>query len=74
LRFHNGKEGVPHPIALEISQGTLTEMIGTARSRVGFFMNKIRKSGFINYNGKIHVRNSLLNAVMHDKPQLRTDD
>ena len=49
-------------------------MIGTTRSRVSFFMNKFRKLGFISYNGKIHVHNSLLNAVLHDKPALRTDD
>jgi len=30
--------------------------------------------GFVSYNGKIHVHNSLLNAVLHDKPELRTDD
>jgi len=71
---HFGKEGIPHPIAIEMNQGTLAEMIGTTRSRVSFFMNKFRTFGFINYNGKIHVRNSLLNAVLHDKPQLRTDD
>jgi len=68
------KEGVPLPIDIEMSQETLAEMIGTTRSRVSFFMNKFRKLGFISYNGKIHVHNSLLNAVLHDKPQLRTDD
>jgi len=71
---HFGKEGVPQPIDIEMSQATLAEMIGTTRSRVSFFMNKFRKLGFISYNGKIHVHNSLLNAVLHDKPQLRTDD
>jgi CRP/FNR family transcriptional regulator, cyclic AMP receptor protein len=74
LLAHFGKEGAPEPIDLEISQETLAEMIGTTRSRVSFFMNKFRKLGFISYNGKIHVHNSLLNAVLHDKPALRTDD
>jgi len=74
LLAHFGKEGVPQPIDVEISQATLAEMIGTTRSRVSFFMNKFRKLGFISYNGKIHVHNSLLNAVLHDKPALRTDD
>jgi CRP/FNR family transcriptional regulator, cyclic AMP receptor protein len=45
--------------------------VGTTRSRVSFFMNEFRKLGFISYNGKIHVHNSLLNAVLHDKPALR---
>ena len=46
-------------------------MIGTTRSRVSFFMNKFRKLGFISYNGKIEVHNSLLNAVLHDTPEIR---
>jgi len=71
---HFGKEGVPHPIAIEMNQGTLARMIGTTRSRVSLFMNKFRKLGLINYNSKTHVRNSSLNAVLHDKPKLRTDD
>src|SRR5271169_5597372 len=33
-----GKEGSPRPIAPNISQETLAEMIGTTRSRVSFFM------------------------------------
>jgi CRP/FNR family transcriptional regulator, cyclic AMP receptor protein len=74
LLAHFGKEGVPQPIDIEINQETLAEMIGTTRSRVSFFMNKFRKLGFISYNGKIHVHNSLLNAVLHEKPQLKTDD
>ncbi|KJC45095.1 Crp/Fnr family transcriptional regulator [Bradyrhizobium sp. LTSP885] len=74
LLAHFGKEGVPQPIDIELSQETLAEMIGTTRSRVSFFMNKFRKLGFISYNGKIHVHMSLLNAVLHDKPALRTDD
>jgi hypothetical protein len=48
-------------------------MIGTTRSRVSFFMNKFRKLGLIDYNGKIEVHNSLLNAVLHDKPQIHRD-
>jgi CRP-like cAMP-binding protein len=69
-----GQEGDAKPIDVKISQETLAEMIGTTRSRVSFFMNKFRKLGFISYNGKIHVHNTLLNAVLYDKPALRTDD
>jgi CRP/FNR family transcriptional regulator, cyclic AMP receptor protein len=65
-----GKEGTPQPIGTHISQETLAEMIGTTRSRVSFFMNKFRKLGFITYNGKIEVHNSLLNAVLYDKPEI----
>ena len=70
---HFGKEGRPQPIAVELSQETLAEMIGTTRSRVSFFMNKFRKLGFISYNGKIEVHNSLLNAVLNDKPLIERD-
>ena len=66
-----GKEGTPQPIQPDISQETLAEMIGTTRSRVSFFMNKFRKLGLISYNGKIEVHNSLLTAVLHDKPEIR---
>jgi CRP/FNR family transcriptional regulator, cyclic AMP receptor protein len=55
------------------SQETLAEMIGTTRSRVSFFMNKFRKLGFIEYNGKIEVHNFLLNAILFDEPKGRTD-
>ena len=65
-----GKEGSPQPISPNISQETLAEMIGTTRSRVSFFMNKFRKLGFIDYNGKIEVHNSLLTAVLYDKPEI----
>jgi hypothetical protein len=52
----------------------LAEMIGTTRSRVSFFMNKFRKLGFIEYNGKLEVHKSLLNMVLLEKPELRTKD
>jgi CRP/FNR family transcriptional regulator, cyclic AMP receptor protein len=55
------------------SQETLAEMIGTTRSRVSFFMNKFRKLGFIEYNGKLEVHNSLLNVVLYDQPALKSD-
>ena len=68
-----GKDGSPQPITPNISQETLAEMIGTTRSRVSFFMNKFRKLGFISYNGKIEVHNSLLNAVLYDKPEIKRE-
>jgi CRP/FNR family transcriptional regulator, cyclic AMP receptor protein len=34
----------------KINQETLAEMVGTTRSRVSFFMNKFRTSGFIDYD------------------------
>lgn len=72
LMANFGKDGSPTPIAGRVSQETLAEMIGTTRARVSFFMNKFRRLGFIEYNGKLEVYNSLLNAVLHDKPELKS--
>jgi CRP/FNR family transcriptional regulator, cyclic AMP receptor protein len=69
-----GKDGRPEPIVGTFSQETLAEMIGTTRSRVSFFMNKFRKLGYIQYNGKLEINNSLLNVVLYDKPEIKTND
>jgi CRP/FNR family cyclic AMP-dependent transcriptional regulator len=66
-----GKEGSSQPISPNISQETLAEMIGTTRSRVSHFMNKFCKLGLISYNGHIEVNNSLLGAVLHEKPVIK---
>jgi CRP/FNR family transcriptional regulator, cyclic AMP receptor protein len=50
----------------KVSQETLASMIGTTRSRVNFFMNKFKKLGFIEYNGRIRVNKSLLTIVLHE--------
>jgi CRP-like cAMP-binding protein len=62
-----GKPGERDTFIPPISQETLAEMIGTTRSRVSFFMNRFRKLGFINYNGRIQVNKSLLNVVLLDQ-------
>jgi CRP/FNR family cyclic AMP-dependent transcriptional regulator len=64
-----GKGGPPEPILGKISQETLAEMIGTTRSRVSLFMNKFRKAGLIDYNGRIEVHSSLLSVVLADQPR-----
>src|SRR5271170_2651993 len=62
-----GMPGEPEPLIPPITQETLTEMIGTTRSRVSFFMNRFRKLGLIEYNGRIRVHKSLLNVILHDE-------
>jgi len=62
-----GQRGESKPLIPKISQETLAEMIGTTRSRVSFFMNRFRKFGFIEYDGRIRVDKSLLNVVLHDQ-------
>jgi hypothetical protein len=61
-----GRPDEPEPLVPKISQETLAEMIGTTRSRVSFFMNRFRKLGFLEYNGRIRVHKSLLNVVLLD--------
>ena len=74
-----GREDGRRPILAEIRQETLADMIGTTRSRVSFFMNKFRKLGLISYDGKVNrsgnieVHDSLLDAVLHDKPRIKGD-
>ena len=61
-----GKQDQPVRTLPRVSQETLASMVGTTRSRVNFFMNKFRKLGFIEYNGKIKVNKSLLTVVLHE--------
>lgn len=62
-----GKPGEPEQYIPKLTQETLAEMIGATRSRVSFFMNRFRKLGFIEYNGRIRVHKSLLNVVLHEE-------
>lgn len=66
LLAHYGKEGKPEPLIPKITQNTLAEMVGTTRSRISFLLNRFRKLGFIQYNGRMEVHSSLLNIVLHD--------
>jgi CRP-like cAMP-binding protein len=62
-----GSPGEPESLIPPVTQETLADMIGTTRSRVSFFMNRFRKLGFIEYNGRIRVHKSLLNVILHDQ-------
>jgi CRP/FNR family cyclic AMP-dependent transcriptional regulator len=59
-----GKPGEPEMLIPAITQESLAEMIGTTRSRVSFFMNRFRRMGLIEYNGRIRVHKSLLNELL----------
>ena len=61
-----GTEETPHRTLPRISQEVLAQMVGTTRSRVNFFMNRFRKLGFVEYDGRIRVHNSLLSVVLYD--------
>jgi hypothetical protein len=62
-----GKEGKMENVIPRVNQDVLAARVGTTRSRVNFFMNKFRKLGFIEYNGKLKVHSSLLNVIIHEQ-------
>jgi CRP/FNR family cyclic AMP-dependent transcriptional regulator len=68
LLAHFGKEGKPEIVIPKISQETLSDMVGTTRSRVSFFMNRFRKLGFVEYDAGtgVQAHSSLLGVVLHD--------
>ena len=73
LLANYGVDVGPETMSIKMNQETLAAMIGTTRSRVNVFMNKFRKLGLIKYNGKIEIQKALLNYVLHDQPQIKSD-
>lgn len=63
-----GVDEKSHLIPLPVSQELLANMVGTTRSRINQFMNKFRKLGYVEYNGRIRVHNSLLSIILNDGP------
>jgi CRP/FNR family transcriptional regulator, cyclic AMP receptor protein len=41
-------------------------MTGTTRSKVGVFLSKFKKLGFIEDRGELKINSSLLSVVLHD--------
>jgi CRP/FNR family cyclic AMP-dependent transcriptional regulator len=70
--FGEEKDIEREPVLAKISQATLADIIGTTRARVSFFMNKFRRLGLIDYNGKIVIHPALLDLVLHEKPEIRS--
>jgi CRP-like cAMP-binding protein len=71
LLANYGDDLGPEPLPVKVNQDTLAALIGTTRSRVNFFMNKFRKLGLIDYNGKLEVRKALLDFVLNDQPHIQ---
>jgi CRP-like cAMP-binding protein len=69
-----GEPDKPEHLVPPITQETLAEMIGTTRSRVSFFMNRFRKLGLIEYNGRIRVHKSLLNVILLEQSTERNPE
>jgi CRP-like cAMP-binding protein len=62
-----GKSDEPEALISPVTKATLAEMIGTTRSRISFYLNRFGRLGYIEYNGCIRIRSSLLNVVLHDE-------
>jgi CRP-like cAMP-binding protein len=69
-----GEPGEPESLLPPITQETLAEMVGTTRSRVSFFMNRFRKLGLIDYDGRIRVHKSLINVILYDQFTLQPSE
>jgi len=65
-----GKQVKPQQVVAKISQETLSEIVGTTRSRVNFFMKKFKRLGFIDYSSDldagVQINSSLLTVILHD--------
>lgn len=54
-----------------VSQATLAAMVGTTRSRINMLLRKFESLGFIDLDGGLTVKSSLLKVVLHDKGDVR---
>ena len=61
-----GQEAEMRTVNAPISQEVMAARVGTTRSRINYFMNKFRKLGLIEYNGKLKVHSSLLNVIIRE--------
>jgi CRP/FNR family transcriptional regulator, cyclic AMP receptor protein len=61
-----GIESQSNAIPFPVNQEVLANMVGTTRSRINQFMNKFRKLGYVEYNDRIKVHNSLVNVILGD--------
>jgi CRP-like cAMP-binding protein len=52
LLAHLDERGAAEMQIPKISHATLAEMVGTTRSRISFFMNRFKQSGFVSYGQK----------------------
>jgi CRP/FNR family transcriptional regulator, cyclic AMP receptor protein len=67
LLSHYGEGSRAKPVLPRVSQDSLAQMIGTTRSRIGGFLRKFRKLGFIDYNRSgLTVHSGLLSVVLQE--------
>jgi CRP/FNR family transcriptional regulator, cyclic AMP receptor protein len=65
LLAHFGKDGRAETVNPKINRENLAQMVGTTRPRIGHFLNKFEKLGFIEQNGGLTtVHSGLLTVVL----------
>lgn len=67
MQAHFSEKGTPETVIPKLSQKTLADMAGITRLRASFFMNKFKKSGFLDHGRSgMRIRSSLLKVVLRD--------
>ena len=67
LLAHFGQESRPQTVAPSMTQTALASLIGISRAKVGFFMRRFRKLGFIDGDGVgLTVHPGLLDVLLYD--------
>lgn len=66
LAARYGQQGRPRRVIAKISMDQLAEAVGTTRSRAKILLNKFRKLGFVEGNGRFTIRPSLLSVLLQD--------
>jgi CRP/FNR family cyclic AMP-dependent transcriptional regulator len=61
-----GQEAELRTVVAPISQEVMAARVGTPRSRINYFINKLRKLGLIEYDGELKVHSSLLNVIIRE--------
>ncbi len=63
-----GTQGQPARLVPKISHETLAATVGTTRARVKFFLNKFKRLGFIECQGRnpLTINGSLLSVVLRE--------
>jgi CRP-like cAMP-binding protein len=62
-----GQPEGPQPLLRGISRAKLAAATGAPRARVGFFMNRFRDLGFIDYSdGTLRINHTLLSVLLHE--------
>jgi CRP/FNR family transcriptional regulator, cyclic AMP receptor protein len=65
---HFGKASKPLTVIPKMSQSALAEIVGTTPRKIGYFMERFRKLGFVEDGGKgLEVHSALLSIVLRDK-------